>query len=204
MGEQYTFDARDRRLLTAAVALLKKVAVAESLEPARLVSIAKLQHLFSRLPQTAPDMEVSLSVAGPRHKFDDIETWHYWDIEIDQKHLSISSGGHYYHPRSGGDSFTTMTWSAFPGESPVYEDYRETLEMVPDVQSFPEGVDAIDFALSDYKIEVSDSENPLLSDEEDINDDASLELAEKSPDQTSSVPSPRVKPARKSLELRSR
>ncbi len=195
MGKRYTFDARDRTLLTAAAALLKKVAVAETLEPARLVSSAKLQHLFSRLPHTAPDMEVSVSVVGQRHKFDDIETWHYWDVAVEQKRLSISSGGHYNDPCSGGDSFTTMTWSAVSGESTVYDDYRETLWMVPDVQSFPEGVATIDFASSGYKIEVSDSENPLLSNDEDINDNTSLELAEKTPDRTYSVPiSPQITP----------
>src|SRR5450755_2989103 len=79
MDGRYSFDSRDRTLLGAAAVLLKKVAAA-TLRPAQMVSVAKLQHVFSRLPRVTPDLEVKISAIGPRCKFDEIETWHYWDI----------------------------------------------------------------------------------------------------------------------------
>jgi hypothetical protein len=137
MPEHYRFDERDRELLTAAAALLKKVANAETLRPAELVSVAKLQHVLSLLPRVTHDVEVTVSVTGPRRNFDEVETWHYWEIGIEGKQLSISSGGHFYQPSTGGDSFTTMEWTAVSEEPAELADYRGTLWMVPDVQSVP-------------------------------------------------------------------
>jgi hypothetical protein len=136
-----------------------------------LVSVAKVQHVLSRLPQVTRDLDVTISVVGPRRNFDEVETWHYWDIAIEGEQLSISSGGHYYHPSAGGDSFTTMNWIAMPEEPAVCEDYRDQLWMVPDVQSFPAGVAAIDFASRCYKIETSDPDNLLLSEDEESTDE---------------------------------
>ena len=166
MHERYSFDSRDRTLLGAAAVLLKKVAAA-TLRPAEMVSVAKLQHVFSRLPRVTRDLAVTVSVIGPRRKFDEIETWHYWDVAIEGEQLSIASGGHFYDPRTGGDSFTTMNWSATPGEPADYEDYLGSLWMVPDAQLFPEGVAGIDFESRAYKIEIADSDNPLLGEEDD-------------------------------------
>jgi hypothetical protein len=44
--------------------------------------------------------------------------------------------------------------------------------MVPDVQSFPEAVADIDFAQGAYRIEITDSDNALLEDDEDTDDGA--------------------------------
>jgi len=165
--ERYSFEGRDRALLTAAAVLLKKVAAAETLRPGQLVSVAKLRHVLSHLPRVTPDLDVTVSVISPRRKFGEVETWHYWDIAIEEEQLSISSGGHFYQPSTGGDSFTTLNWSAVPEEPAVFEDYRETLWMVPDVQSFPEAVESIDFAAGAYRIEITDSDNALLGEDED-------------------------------------
>ena len=146
MPERYNLNARDRGLLQAASILLKKVAAAETLRSAELVSVAKLQHALSVLPRVTPDIEVTAHVTGLRRNFDEIETWHYWEVAVEGARLSISSGGHFYQPTTGGDSFTTMNWIAVPGEPAEFQDYRGTLWMVPDVQSFPEGAAAIDFS----------------------------------------------------------
>ncbi len=170
--ERYSFNHRDSSLIAAAGVLLRKVAEAETLRPAELVSVAKLQHVLSRLPRIVPDLQITLTVTGPRKKFDEIETWHYWDIEIEGERLSISSGGHFYQPSTGGDSFTTFSWTAEPGQPTDFEDYRESLWMVPDVESFPEGVASIDLASGTYKIEVIDSDDNVLLDEYEPDDDA--------------------------------
>lgn len=177
MPERYCFDEYDHALLGAAAVLLKKVATAETLRPAQLVSVAKLQHVLSRLPRVTPDLEVTVSVIGPRRKFGEVETWHYWDIVIEGEQLSISSGGHFYQPNTGGDSFTTMNWSAVPEEPAVFEDYRSTLGIVPDVQSFPEAVAGIDFPSGAYRIEITDPGNELLVEDEDTDEDAQIDNA---------------------------
>jgi hypothetical protein len=172
MPEHYSFNERDCALLTAAAALLKKVANAETLRPAELVSVAKLQHVLSILPRATHELEVTVSVVGPRRKFGEIETWHYWEIAIEQEQLSISSGGHLDQRSTGGDSFTTMSWTAVPEEPAAFADYRGTLWMVPDVQSFSEAVAAIEFASGAYRIEITDSDNSLLDEDEDADENA--------------------------------
>jgi hypothetical protein len=43
--------------------------------------------------------------------------------------------------------------------------------MVPDVQSFPEGVADINLASHGYRIEVADSDNALLEVDEEVNEE---------------------------------
>jgi len=175
MSERYQFDARDRALVEAAATLLKKVAFAEITTPAQLVSIAKLQHVLSALPRVTSGVEISVSVACPRRTFGDIETMHWWDVGVEQGRLSISSGGHYHHPQTGGDTFTTMNWEAVPEEGTELNDYRESLWMVPDVRSFPEAVASIDLAAGGYTLEITDEDNTLLEEDDQDEEDASVE-----------------------------
>jgi hypothetical protein len=72
--------------------------------------------------------------------------------------LSVASGGHFRRPSTGGDSFTTMNWLAIPGEAPEFDDYLETLTIVPDVKSFADAVSSIDFTAEAYTLKVEDSE----------------------------------------------
>jgi len=176
VSDRYEFNSRDRALLQAAATLLKKVAEAATTRPAQLVSVAKLQHVLSALPKPTSGLKVSVSVASPRGKFGDIETMHWWEVGVEEDRLSITSGGHYYDPSTGGDTFTTMTWEAIPEEPAEFSDYRGSLWMVPDVRSFPEGVASIDFNSGVYSVEITDDDNPLLeegddSEEEEIEDD---------------------------------
>ena len=185
MSEGYQCDAKDRTLLRAAATLLNKVADAKTTKPAEVVSVAKLQHALSLLPEVPSDIEVTVSVSSPRRNFDELETWHWWEVAIEGERLSISSGGHFYRPSTGGDSFTTMTWTAIPEDASELDDYRESLWMVPDVRSFPDGVASIDFALGGYTVEVTDEDNALLGDDES---DAEEELeAETDPEAVTEI-----------------
>src|SRR5580704_16079835 len=71
----------------------KKIVAFATLSRAKLVSVAKVQHVLYRLPRVTPDLNVTISVIGPRHNFDEVETWHYWSIAIEDEQLSVSSGG---------------------------------------------------------------------------------------------------------------
>lgn len=182
MPERYTLNTRDCWLLQAATVLLKMVAAAETLRPAELVSVAKLQHVLSVLPRVTPDLKVTVQVTGPRNRFGEIRTWHYWEVAVEGERLSISSGGHFFRPSTGGDSFTTMTWAAIPEEAPEMNDYQGSLWMVPGVLSFPDGVARIDFASGRYKIEVTDEDNQLLEDDEDTDEDTDRGESEATPE----------------------
>jgi hypothetical protein len=173
MPERYNLNARDRSLLQAATNLLKRVAAAETLRPAELVSVAKLLHVLSILPRVTSDLEVTVQVTGPRREFGEIETLHYWEVAVEGERLSISSGGHFFQPSTGGDSFTTMIWAAIPEEFSDLDDYRQSLWMVPDVLWFPDAVAGVDFASGGYKIRVIDEDNSLLEDDEDPNEEGS-------------------------------
>ncbi len=167
MSERYKLDTRDKVLLSAATILLKKVAAAEATRPAQLVSVAKLLHILSVLPRVTPNVTASVQVSCPRHQFGDIETFHWWEFAVEESRLRISSGGHFYQPSSGGDTFTTMIWRASPEQPAEQDDYRESLWMVPDVRSFPEGVESIDLAFGSYSVEITEHDNPLLEEYED-------------------------------------
>ena len=161
-SDRYILTAMDRDLLDAAAVLLKKVAGADTLRPAQLVSVAKLQHTLSHLPRVTPNLDVTVSVVGPSRKFDEIETWHYWEVGIEGERLFLETGGHFYQPSTGGDSFTTMNWTAVPGQAAVCDDYSAGLWMVPDVETFSVGVAGIEFVSQSYRIEIVDSDNALL------------------------------------------
>lgn len=171
----YDFDERDRELLSAASLLLKKLVAAEYLRPAELVSVAKLQHVLSRLPHETSGLDVSISVISPRRQFGEIETYHWWDVAIEDDWLSIKAGGHFYQPGTGGDTFTTLSWDIVPGEEAEFADYREHLSIVPDVQSFPNAVATIDFGSRRYMVEVTDPDNGLLEDLEEVNEESEVE-----------------------------
>ena len=129
--------------------------------------MAKLQHVFARLPRVTSGLETSLTVSGPRNKFGEVETWHWWEVAVSETCLSISSGGHFYRPSTGGDSFATMRWDITPGFAADFRDYRDRLQIVPDVKAFPAAIAAIDFAARTYGVAVNDPDNPLLEEDTD-------------------------------------
>jgi hypothetical protein len=72
-----------------------------------------------------------------------------------------------------------MNWTAVPGGPANFEDYRGTLRMVPGVQTFPEGVASIDFSSGAYRIEITDSDDALLEDQELEDDELETNASER-------------------------
>ena len=172
LPERYNFDLLDRDLLAAASDLLKNMVTGGILQHAEMASVAKLQHVLSHLPRATLGLDVKVNVQSPRHKFGEIETWHWWQVAVEDDQLSLSSGGHFSHPCSGGDSFSTMSWRATPGEQPSeFIDYRTGLAIVPDVQSFQDGIASIDFTAESFQVEIFDEDNPLLDEMKDIDEE---------------------------------
>ncbi len=178
MSECYQFKSEDYALLEAAAVLLRRAAAAGITKAAELVSIAKLQHVLAALPRVTAGINVTVSVVSPRRKFDEIETFHWWGISVEDECLTISSGGHFYRPTTGGDGFSTMRWTAIPEEAAELEDYRESLWMVPDVCSFADGVAKIDLSSPGFKVEVTDDDNSLLEEEEEVDENSDDEIVE--------------------------
>jgi hypothetical protein len=127
------------------------------------------------LPRVTSDVEVTVSVTSPRSNFGEIETRHWWNVAVEGNRLSISSGGHFYRPSTGGDTFTTMRWEAIPEEPAELNDYLESLSIVPDARSFPDGIVSIDLASGGYTVEVTDEDNPLLEEDEETDEENSDE-----------------------------
>lgn len=164
---KYVLNDEDRKFLDAATLMLEKVRNSGSISAAQLVSVAKLQHALSRLPRVTPDLAVEVTVTGPRRKFGEIETFHYWDIRLSDGQLNLGSGGHFRHPSTGGDSFTSFSWEASPGGNSDVCDYRDFHSIVPDLMQFPDGIESIDFGNGTYRVDVEDSDNSFLNGSDD-------------------------------------
>jgi len=168
MSRLYQITPRDADILWAVRAFLRKTIASDYIRPAQIVTVAKLLHVFSVLPQVTEGVTASLQLVCPRRHFGHIETQHWWEIEIQDDRLCISSGGHIAPPITGGRTFTTMTWDASPERPAELHDYREALQAIPDLRSFFEGVESIDFGSAPYSIHVYDDDNPLLKDEDNL------------------------------------
>jgi hypothetical protein len=108
--------------------LLDKIGHAAFTRPAQLVSVAKALYVLSKIPQvTQAEVTVHISLNGPRRWFGEHEIWHWWTFEIDSRFIEIGANGHFYRKSTGGDSFTSLIWSAGPGEQAVCLDYLDKL-----------------------------------------------------------------------------
>ena len=136
---KYESTRSDSPLVGAAIVLLDKVIKSGVLSPAQLVSIAKLFQVYCRLPRITPGLEIKVTITSPRNKFGDVETYYWWDVGVQDEMLEISSGGHFYRPSSGGDTFSIMRWIISPGYDAEFDDYLENLSIVPDACSFVSG-----------------------------------------------------------------
>lgn len=174
-NDAYEMSVPDWVLVRHASTLLNKLMQAPWVRPAEHVTIAKLQHAFSRLPAVSDLDFINLTLSSPRKSFGEIETYHSWEIECDSGTLTLRSGGHFYRQSTGGDSFTAMTWSISPGDESDYSDYLESLWMVPDAAAFPESVQRIDLSDGGYSLTLTDDANTLLEEiyDEDEDEDES-------------------------------
>ena len=169
--EEYVFSSEDKDIISATKQLLWKTARSEIIKAGELVVVARTLEVFEALPSVVADLYLQLQVTGPRRTFGSHKIYHWWEIEVENGSLSISSGGHFYRPETGGDSFTSMTWRAFPGFTTEHNDYMDTLSLVDDAQPFNLEVRDIDFAKGGYSLTVFENgeelEDGSSDDEED-------------------------------------
>ena len=167
----YNLNTRDKSLINAATLLLRKVATARITKPGQLLTVTKLLHVLSKLPAVPDNGFVSVMVCSPSQDFGEISTSRWWEVVVEAPQLRISSGGSFYRPISGGDSFTSMSWSAMPEHAGEFYDHRESLRIVPGLRSFPEEIAAIDLRARGYTLEIYDDDNDRLEEDERPDDD---------------------------------
>lgn len=168
----YVLSAFDSSFVAAAKLLVEKVLSGGAASAAQMVSAAKLLHVLNSLPKVNENLDVSLSVNGPSRTFGDITTLHWWNIRVSNGSLQLDCGGHIHQPDIGGDSFTCMIWEISPGEHPELSNFSDQLRMAPDLRTFQGGVSDVDFTSGNYSIEIGDSDNALLEEDEEEGDDS--------------------------------
>lgn len=162
MSERYIFRKRDQQVVQAVERLLKQLVRSEVLEAAKLVSVAKVLHVLSRLPRVTENVCVSVELAF-RVEQAGCSSSSIWQFSVGSDWLNLSVGGSEYTEGVGSDSFTTMTWSAQPGERTDYDGSWDESWMQQDEGS-ETAVHSENFR--GCSISVDDDDNELLFAEE--------------------------------------
>lgn len=167
MNKPYRLARTDRLVLAAVGRLLQRIASSNCITPAQLVSVAKLQHVLSKLPHVTEDVRVTVSVAWSVNQ-DGNRGASGFTLTADDGDLSLSCGGSEYTEGVGSDSFTTMSWSAYPGYETDYDGSWDSDWMG---SQEPGALDAgTGFPLAECHISVCDEDNSLLSDDDEPDD----------------------------------
>ncbi len=182
----YELYPADWTVVKAAIELLEKILCAPSITPAKIASVSKVLYVLKRLPERSSEIQVEISLTGPRRWFhtqgEAHEVYHWWTVEVERSGLiSIRSDGHFYRKSTGGDTFISMQWRALPGYETDYEDFLPQLSLVDDARPFDLEVTLIDLSKPGYSISVEDEDNPLLDEEEEEDVDQEEEHEEASP-----------------------
>ena len=180
MSKLYRFNETDKQVLLAVGNLLRRLIASGRLRPAQLVTIAKVQHVLSRLPSATDGVTATIEISW-RISYDGSSGSSSWQFSVGREWLNLSCGGSEYTEGVGSDSFTTMDWSARAGERTDYDGrwddrWMERYEGYSDPPAH-----SSDF--SNCTISVDDDDNPLLFEpeepepgEEGANSETALEL----------------------------
>ena len=190
-ADEYELGSSDLTVVKAAIQLMKKIILAPFVSPAEIVSVSKAMHVLKRLPHTSSEMNVSITLTGPRRWFhgqeEKHEIYHWWEVEIEGTLITITSRGYFYRQSTGGDSFIVMDWKGAPGCETDHADFLDQLGVVNDARPFEQEVMQIDLSKPGYKLTVNDDDNPLLEEiAEDEEDDVTESVLEEDEDEDDS------------------
>lgn len=164
--EGYVIDAEGEEYVAAALALIEKLIAAKAVSPARLVSLAKVYHVLSRLPEASAEIDVNFTISTPNFEVTDgVRVRFNWTLHVEGQHVTLSYGGYFYQPLTGGDSFTSVVWEAAPEEESAVSDFRSQQAIVPRLSGFIEGVEGHSDDFESFTFDVYDDGNELLYDE---------------------------------------
>ncbi len=135
-GGVYVLSAQDRGIVAATRLLLRKISRLPGIKARQAEAVANVLGVFERLPRISEESNIAVSLAGPRHSYGEHKISHWWRIAVTGNELEVSSGGDFYRPSTGGDSFTCMEWQAAPGYEANYDDYLDRHQIVDDAQPY--------------------------------------------------------------------
>lgn len=176
--ELYLLHGRDRNIVQAGKDLLRKIVRSTLVSSEQVEIVAKALHVLERLPKTSEELnDVSTQLTSPRRRYGEHEIYHWWEVRIEGQLIQISSGGHFYRPSTGGDSFTCMQWSASPGYEAEMEDYLYSLRIVDDAMPFEPEVAQIDLSEAGYSVAIYVEEEEIDA-QEDVADDVKADFSQ--------------------------
>lgn len=168
----YIFSPDDFVIVSATKELLWKIVRSKLPTAKQLEIIAQALQVFEALPSEIWDFEIKIELTGPRRTFGSHEIYHWWHVEIEHGYVAVTSGGHFYRPSTGGDTFSSLIWKAAPVFATEHHDYFNDLSLVDDVQPFPQQVEGLDFSHLKYTLEVYENgEDVFYDNDEDGEDD---------------------------------
>lgn len=170
MIEQYKFEDHDRKVIAAVQTLLWKVVTGKLLPPAKLISVAKVLHALWHLPRPTKGISVTINIGLRVQQHERVSGGSSFTFSVEPDLLNLECGESSYESGFGSEAWTTMSWSASPGERTDNDgSWNEGWLGEPyfDQSTIND--------LADYTISIDDDDNALLcdddSDEEDISDE---------------------------------
>lgn len=150
----YVMEDLDWAVVGIAKQLLAKVIVSPLINESERKILYSIGERLDRLPEVSPSIDADLSVVGPRRRFEDREIYHHWTVKVLDEELSFKSGGHFYRPSTGGDSFTSFSWILLPGQRSECLDYSEGLTLGDDARPIGTAINDLDLTAPGFEVEV--------------------------------------------------
>lgn len=114
--EQSRFNDHDRNVIAAVQTLLWEVLIAKLLPPAKLISVAKVLHALWRLPRPTKGISVTIDIGYRVQQQEGVSGGSSLTLSITPDLLNLECGESSYEEGYCTEAWTTMFWSASPGE----------------------------------------------------------------------------------------
>jgi hypothetical protein len=168
----YEFEEVDHAVVAITQQLISKVLESCLLNDAERTVVIAIAKELAELPYTPSNLNASLSLIGPRRKFGDHEIYHHWKVEIEGEEIRVGAGGYFYRPSTGGDSFTSFSWVAWPGCETECQDFSSSLRIVDDAKPFGTEIEELDLGEPGYTVSVTIDGESVDEGDELSDDDA--------------------------------
>jgi len=146
MPQKYRFNSEDEAVMIEVNGLVRRLIYSGSLQPAQIVSVAKVLHVLSNLPSVNEDVSVTVELTAKREGKGRFKSFR----------LSVSNELHL--ECATRDGLMTMEWHAYPGRYTEHDEYWEAEWL----SHFYWSDEPLALNLDDCEITVEDEDNPLL------------------------------------------
>jgi hypothetical protein len=146
MLQNFLFNSEDKPIISEVDGLIRRLIFSGRLQPAQIVSVAKVLHVLVNLPNVNEDVSVTVELTSKREGNGRFKSFR----------LSVSNELHLECETR--DELLTMQWHAYPGRCTEHDEYWEA-EWLPHFYGSDE---PLALNLDDCEITVDDEDNPLL------------------------------------------